>query len=103
MGVEKLKGLQGLKGLSTEAREAWKQQQIDLGKISSGTSFEQQDRLYKNQQYIEKYGRDAFKSTPFQERDAQFERDITLEALEDKYAGDPNIEEACKNLLNQII
>lgn len=93
MGVEKLKGLQGLKGLSTEAREAWKQQQIDLGKISSGTSFEQQDRLYRNQQYIEKYGRDAFKSTPYQERDAQFERDTTLEALEDKYKGDPNIEE----------
>lgn len=93
MGVEKLKGLQGLKGLSAEAREAWKQQQIDLGKITNNTSFEQQDRLYRNQQYIERYGRDAFKSTPYQERDAQFEKDITLEALEDKYAGDPNIEE----------
>ena len=93
MGVEKLKRLQGLKGLSAEAREAWKQQQIDLGKISSGTSFEQQDRLYRNQQYIERYGREAFETTPYQERDAQFERDLTLEALEDKYKGDPNIEE----------
>ena len=93
MGIEKLKGLQGLKGLSEEARNAWKQQQIDLGKITDNTSWEQQDRLYRNQQYIEKYGRDAFKSTPWQERDAQFERDITLEALEDKYKGDPNIEE----------
>ena len=93
MGVERLKGLQGLKGLSTEAREAWRQQQIDLGKITDNTSWEQQDRLYRNQQYIEKYGRDAFKSTSWQERDAQFERDITLEALEDKYKGDPNIEE----------
>lgn len=93
MGVEKLKGLQGLKGLSAEAREAWKRQQIDLGKITDNTSWEQQDRLYRNQQYIKKYGRDAFKSTPWQERDAQFERDITLEALEDKYKGDPNIEE----------
>ena len=82
MGVEKLKGLQGLKGLSEEARNAWKQQQIDLGKITDNTSWEQQDRLYRNQQYIEKYGRDAFKSTPWQERDSQFERDITLEALE---------------------
>jgi hypothetical protein len=93
MGIEKLKGLQGLKGLSEEARNAWKQQQIDLGKITDNTSWEQQDRLYRNQQYIEKYGRDAFKSTPWQERDTQFERDITLEALEDKYKGDPNIEE----------
>lgn len=93
MGVEKLKGLQGLKGLSVEARDAWRQQQIDLGKITDNTSWEQQDRLYRNQKYIEKYGRDAFKSTPWQERDAQFERDVTLEALEDKYKGDPNIEE----------
>lgn len=93
MGVEKLKGLQGLKGLNVEARKAWKQQQIEAGYIDSNTTFEQQDRLYRNQQYIEKYGRDAFKSTPWQERDAQFERDITLEALEDKYKGDPNIEE----------
>lgn len=93
MGVEKLKGLQGLKGLSVEARKAWKQQQIEAGYINSNTTFEQQDRLYRNQQYIERYGREAFKNTPYQERDAQFERDITLEALEDKYAGDPNIEE----------
>lgn len=93
MGVEKLKGLQGLKGLSEEARNAWKNKQIELGKITSNTSFEQQDRLYRNQQYIKKYGREAFKSTPWQDRDAQFEKDITLEALNDKYAGDPHIEE----------
>lgn len=93
MGVEKLKGLQGLKGLSVEARKAWKQQQIDAGYINANTTFEQQDRLYRNQQYIERYGREAFKNTPYQERDVQFERDLTLEALEDKYAGDPNIEE----------
>ena len=49
--------------------------------------------MYRNQQYVDKYGIDAFKATSAQERDAQFEKDITLEALEAKYKGDPNIEE----------
>lgn len=97
MGVDRLKGLRGLKGLSVQEREAWKQQQLDLGKITVSTSWNQLDRLYRNQQYVDKYGIDAFQATSPQDRDIQFERDITLEALEEKYAGDPNIEEY-KNL-----
>lgn len=93
MGVDKLKGLKGLKGLSVQERDAWKQQQLELGKITNSTSWNQLDRLYRNQQYVDKYGIEAFKATPAQDRDAQFERDITLEALEAKYEGDPNIEE----------
>lgn len=92
MGVDRLKGLRGLKGLSVQEREAWKQQQLSLGKITTSTSWNQLDRLYRNQQYVDRYGIDAFQATSPQDRDIQFERDITLEALEEKYAGDPNIE-----------
>lgn len=93
MGVERLKGLQGLKGLSDQERKAWKQQQLELGKITNSTSWNQLDRLYRNQQYVDKYGIESFKSSSWQDRDAQFERDITLEAFEEKYAGDPNKED----------
>ena len=93
MGVEKLKGLQGLKGLSDQERKAWKQQQLELGKITNSTSWNQLDRLYRNQQYVAKYGIEAFKSSSWEERDALYEKDITLEAFEEKYAGDPNKED----------
>ena len=90
---DRLKGLKGLKGLSAEAREAWRQQQIELKKLKGSESFAYEDRLYRNQQYAKKYGEESFYNTSMEERDAQFEKDITLEALEDKYKGDPNIEE----------
>jgi hypothetical protein len=93
MSVDRLKGLKGLKGLSAEARDAWRQQQIELGKLTGSESLAYEDRLYRNQQYAKKYGEESFYNTSMEDRDAQFERDITLEALEDKYKGDPNIEE----------
>lgn len=76
-----LKGLDGLKGLNKSEYNAWKNAQIAAGKINNRTSYAQQEVLYNNQQYINKYGRDAFKSKSYEDRMAQWDYDIIQPAF----------------------
>lgn len=93
MSIEKLKGLKGLKGLSAQEYEDWRNQQIEAGKIKETTSFENQEKVYNNQLYIAKYGRDSFKSFSYDERLARYREDTLKDAVLDKYAGDPKLSE----------
>lgn len=71
-----LKGLDGLKGLSGSEYKTWRAAQVAAGKITSSTPYAQEEVLYNNQQYVAKYGMDAFKSKSYEERMDQWDYDI---------------------------
>ena len=88
----KLVGLKGINDLSNRDFEMWANEQKKLGKITSSTSFDQMDRLYRNQQFIQKYGLDTFKSMDVKQRDQLFQDDTVQEALTARYGKDPIFE-----------
>ena len=88
----KLIGLKGINDLSNRDFEIWANEQKKLGKITSSTSFDQMDRLYRNQQFIQKYGLDTFKSMDVKQRDQLFQDDTVQEALTARYGKDPIFE-----------
>lgn len=82
--------LKGLKGLSAKDAEAFKQSQIDAGIATKYDSDAFFDRLYRNGEFIDRFGEDAFGSMNKDERDALFQSSILEEELS-KYNDDPNI------------
>jgi hypothetical protein len=76
-----LKGLDGLKGLSSGAYNTWRQAQIDAGLIDRGTSYRQQEILYNNQQFAEKYGLDAARQLTYDQRVYKYNSDIINDAF----------------------
>lgn len=76
-----LKGLDGLKGLSGSQYEAWRNSQIAAGKLTRSSSYAREERLYNNQQYINKYGMDEFKAKTYDQRMAQWQYDIIQPAF----------------------
>lgn len=96
MSIEKLKGLKGLKGLSSKEYEDWKLEQIKLGNITNDTSFEDQQYVYDNVLYLQKYGPDSFKAYTYDERVSKYKEDILRDAIIEKHAGNPEL----PNLLN---
>lgn len=81
MAKIELKGLDGLKGLSKSEYRTWRDAQVAAGKITSTTSYAQEEALYNNQQYVAKYGIDAFRAKTYDQRMAQWEYDIIQPAF----------------------
>lgn len=81
MAKIQLKGLDGLKGLSGSEYRTWRAAQVAAGKITNSTPYAQEEILYNNQQYVAKYGMDAFKSKSYEERVAQWDYDIVQPAF----------------------
>ena len=81
MAKIQLKGLDGLKGLSGSEYRTWRAAQVAAGKITNSTPYAQEELLYNNQQYVAKYGMDAFKSKSYEERMAQWDYDIVQPAF----------------------
>lgn len=81
MAKIQLKGLDGLKGLSGSEYRTWRAAQVAAGKITNSTPYAQEEVLYNNQQYVAKYGMDAFKSKSYEERMAQWDYDIVQPAF----------------------
>lgn len=81
MAKIQLKGLDGLKGLSGSEYRTWRAAQVAAGKITNSTPYAQEEILYNNQQYVAKYGMDAFKSKSYEERIAQWDYDIVQPAF----------------------
>lgn len=89
--LKSLNGLKGLSGLSTEDYNTWKNQQLELGKLKGTESAEREDRLYKNQLFIQEFGLDTFKKyTKKEERDAMYKNVLVRSAAKTLYAEDPN-------------
>lgn len=81
MARRQLKGLDGLKGLSGNEYTTWRNAQVAAGKITSTTSYAQEEALYNNQQYIAKYGLEAFESKSYDQRMSQWQYDIVQPAF----------------------
>lgn len=86
MGIIKVQGMQGLKGLSglSESEQAlWRKRNAEKLK---GQPFSFEDILYANQQYVEKFGIDAFHANNKETRDAQFRHTILAEEYEKRFS-----------------
>ena len=85
MAIVQLKGLEGLKGLSEEDRKTW----YELNPKNYKRTSAQADRVYRNQQFINKLGRETFDSLPNPaDRDRLYETTIVNEAMVDTYGDD---------------
>ena len=78
MPIESLKGLKGLSGLSQQERDAWRK--VNASKLE-GKSAQYEDRLYANQQFVNKFGMDAFKSYNKDQRDYIYKNALVNEAF----------------------
>ena len=78
--------IKGLYGLSPKEREQWQAEQRQLGKLKPGASTAYMERLYKNQQFVNKYGVDKFNSMTPKQRDIYFKEDVAQNALAVKFS-----------------
>ena len=81
--LEDLKGLEGLSGLSDQERSAWVRLNSDKLK---GKSSRFADRLYRNQQYIKKFGIDSFNSYDKDQRDYIYKNTLVDKAFTSAYS-----------------
>ena len=82
-GSDILKGLRGLKGLSDQERSVWER---DNAKKIAGQSQEQIERIYANQQFIKRYGLNAFKSLDANQRDNIYRKGVINRAITNIYS-----------------
>nr|DAP62141.1 MAG TPA: chromosome segregation ATPase [Crassvirales sp.] len=82
-GLKGLKGLRGLEGLSQQERDAWRR--VNASKLE-GKSAQYEDRLYANQQFVKKFGMDAFNSFNRDQRDYIYKDTIVNELYTDLYS-----------------
>ena len=80
-----VKGLPGLRGLDNESYNRWRNTQIANGKISEKTGYKQQDRLYRNQQFVDEFGIDAFHSMNAVQRDEFYRKTMEDRAIKRAY------------------
>ena len=74
-----LKGLKGLKGLSVEERQAWRE--ANSSKIK-GMTYSDRDRLYRNQQFVQRFNdMDLFYSMTPEDRDTYYASSLADEAI----------------------
>ena len=78
-----LKGLRGLEGLSQQERDAWRR--VNASKLE-GKSAQYEGRLYANQQFVKKFGMDAFNSFNKDQRDYIYKDTIVNELYTDLYS-----------------
>lgn len=81
-----INAIKGLSGLSVKDREQWQAEQRQLGKLKPGASTAYMERLYKNQQFVTKYGVDKFNSMTPKQRDAYFKEDLAQTAIAAKFS-----------------
>ena len=86
--ITSLKGLEGLKGLSETEYASWRKAQEQLGKLTKNSSWKQEDRLYRNQLFVNKFGIDTFNSYDVDQRDAIFRDSLVSEAFNETYNKD---------------
>ena len=89
MPIIKQKPLEGLKGLSEQEREEFKAKQIASGRLAEGSPDEYFDALYRNGQFIDRFGMDAFKNTKLEDRTALLNHALIGEAWDSQYKDMP--------------
>lgn len=76
--IEGLKGLKGLSGLSQQERDAWRR--VNAEKLR-GASSQDEDRLYRNQQFVKKFGMDTFQTYNKDQRDNIYKGTVARETV----------------------
>ena len=61
--------LKGVNDLSNKDYNTWRNAQVKAGKLSEWSSLEAEERLYKNQQFVKRYGEKAFRAMKAPQRD----------------------------------
>lgn len=92
MPIQEPKGLPGLRGwssLSAEERAAFRAAHPDI----NGLPMRQQISAYRNQQFIDRFGMDAFRQMNRQERDAAYRSAVIGDAIDDSFKDDENYAE----------
>lgn len=81
----------GLSGLNTEEKQIWEQKNSNIIK---GQTDAWKERLWKNQQFANRFGKDVFYSMPEDsERDKFYYDYLTSEAVRKKYRNNQNLEQ----------
>lgn len=99
MPIIKIKGLEGLNGLydlSEDERKAFFDEHgYKLTKYEGNPMAysEAASRLYKNRQFIDKFGEDAFNKMNVQERDSFYEESLLNEYAANRYGNDARYDE----------
>lgn len=92
MPIQEPKGLPGLRGwssLSAEERAAFRAAHPDI----NGLSMRQQISAYRNQQFIDRFGMDAFNTMNRQQRDAAYRAAVIGDAVDETFKDDDNYAE----------
>lgn len=100
MPIYKPEPLKGLSGLPEEEITKYANEQVALGKLPKNWKFSQADRLYKNQQFRDKFTPEVYAAitdktsenymSP-EERDLYYDYDEYSRGIKDKFANDPNL------------
>ena len=89
MPIQQTKGLPGLKGwgsLSSEEKEAFMSQHPDMRGLSMG----KQIAAYRNQQFIDRFGVDAFNQYNRQQRDQMYKAAVVGDEIDKVFKDDEN-------------
>lgn len=88
--VSGLDGLKGISALPTELQDEWIRRKKESGSLKEDASFNDVDRVYRNNLYVSKFGLDSFKSKTKEERDADFENWAYKDSFKVKSFGQSN-------------
>ena len=92
MPIQEPKGLPGLKGwsdLSAEERDAFRAAHPKM----SGMTLKQQRNAYRNQQFIDRFGKDAFNQYNRQQRDQMYRAAVIGDEIDNVFKDDTNYAE----------
>lgn len=92
MPIQEPKGLPGLKGwsdLSAEERDAFRAAHPKM----SGMTLRQQRSAYRNQQFIDRFGKDAFNQYNRQQRDQMYRAAVIGDEIDNVFKDDTNYAE----------
>lgn len=91
--MNELQELKGIYGLNTQERNYKISKMVEQGLLPKNWTMSQVDRIFRNNQYVDTFGIEAFKAnTDPISRDKEFKSFIVGNAVKSKYANDPNLE-----------
>lgn len=93
MSIINLTGLKGLSALGADEQRNYMNRVVQMGLLGEDAPFDYFDRIYRNDQFIQKYGKDKFNSIKSdQDRDFLYMKDIVNPLIEEKFKDDPQYE-----------
>lgn len=93
MSKIEIKGLEGLKGISALSSEEYnnlRSRYKEQGLITDYSPDSKVDRLYRNKLFVDKFGKDLFKTMSATERDSYYQESLTNEYTQNRYGNDSN-------------